>query len=91
MRCWTPEKSRLPSSVSSLAEVPRARQHVRLDALRQLGELPVEPVPASDLEGDPRDLPRALRHRERPVDAADLQRRTPGSPELHRRGPGAPS
>ena len=67
-----------------LARRAPCRQHVRLDARRQLGELAVEAVPAGDLEGDPGDLPRPLRHGERPVDPADLEHEDPGGAELHR-------
>ena len=50
----------------------------------QRGHLPVEPVPAGDLEGDPGDLPGPARRAQRPVDAADLEHEDPVGAALDR-------
>ena len=47
-------------------------QDVDAHAGRHGGHVPGEAVPAGDLERDRGDLPRAPRHRERPLDPADL-------------------
>ena len=84
-----PRRSRgARSSESSWSEVPRGRQHVRLDVVGELAHLAGEPVPPGDLERDPRHLPRPPRRLERPVDAAHLEHEDPGRAE--QRPPGRP-